>query len=76
MTAELSDAYQTKREGVHQILSCVKKAFPNLPIFVLNTDAEMVSPQFAQKNPLSVAAANWAATGWIVAQHLKERRGS
>ena len=29
MTAELSDAYKTKREGVHQILACVKKAFPN-----------------------------------------------
>ena len=28
MTAELSDAYQTKREGVNQILGCVKKAFP------------------------------------------------
>ena len=29
MTAELSDAYATKRDGVHQILSCVKQAFPN-----------------------------------------------
>jgi len=71
MTAELSDAYQTKREGVNQILSCVKKAFPNLPIFVLNTDAELFSPESAQRDPLSVAAANWAATGWLIAQHLK-----
>ncbi len=71
MTAELSDAYQTKREGVTQILSCVKKAFSNLPIFVLNTDAELLSPGSAQREPLSVAAANWAATGWLLAQYLK-----
>ena len=31
MTAELSDAYQTKREGVQHILECVKKTFPNVP---------------------------------------------
>lgn len=70
MTAELSDAYQTKREGVHQILDCVKEAFPTVPIFVLTTDAKIVSPEFAEKNPLAVAAANWAATGWLVAQYI------
>lgn len=71
MTAELSDAYQTKREGVTQILSCVKNAFSNLPIFVLNTNAELLSPESAQRDPLSVAAANWSATGWLLAQYLK-----
>ncbi len=72
MTAELSDAYQTKREGVNHILACVKEAFPSLPISVLNTDAELLSFESAQKAPLCVAAANWAATGWLVAQHLKD----
>src|SRR5208337_2887762 len=33
MTAELSDAYATKRKGVNHILSCVKKAFPDVPIY-------------------------------------------
>jgi probable H4MPT-linked C1 transfer pathway protein len=72
MTAELADAYQTKREGVHHILSCVKKAFPNLPVYVLNTAAELISTKAAENNPLGVAAANWAATGWLTAQHLKD----
>jgi (4-(4-[2-(gamma-L-glutamylamino)ethyl]phenoxymethyl)furan-2-yl)methanamine synthase len=72
MTAELSDAYQTKREGVERILGCVKEAFPNLLISVLNTDAQMVTTESAKDNPLSVAAANWAATGWLVAQHLRD----
>jgi len=71
MTAELSDAYQTKREGVHHILGCVKEAFPDVPIYVLNTEAKLETLDVAKQEPLGVAAANWAATGWLVAQHLK-----
>ncbi len=72
MTAELSDVFQTKRDGVHQILSCVKVAFPNVPIFVLSRDGELFSFETAERHPLNVAAANWAATGWLVSQHLKD----
>jgi (4-(4-[2-(gamma-L-glutamylamino)ethyl]phenoxymethyl)furan-2-yl)methanamine synthase len=71
MTAELSDAYQTKREGVNQILSCVQTAFPKVPMLVLNTDGEMISSQDAKNNPIAVASANWVATGWTVAKHIK-----
>ncbi|TFH22509.1 H4MPT-linked C1 transfer pathway protein, partial [Candidatus Bathyarchaeota archaeon] len=71
MTAELSDAYQTKREGVNNILTCVSKAFPNVPIFILNTAAELVTIDVAKQEPLAVAAANWAATGWLVSRKLK-----
>ena len=38
---------------------------------VLNTDAELQSIEASLDKPLSVAAANWAATGWLVAQKLK-----
>jgi len=72
MTAELSDAYQTKREGVNQILFCVQNAFPKTSMLVLNSDGEMVSPIVAQNNPITVASANWAATGWIVAKYVKD----
>jgi len=72
MTAELSDAYQTKREGVHHILCCVKTAFPETAIQVLNTDAALASVEASEAEPLCVASANWAATGWLVAQHLKD----
>ncbi len=71
MTAELSDAYQTKREGVNHILSCVEASFTKGPLYVLNTNAELQSCEAAIRDPLSVAAANWAATGWLVAQHQK-----
>ena len=72
MTAELSDAYPTKREGVHQILACVKKAFPDVHIYVLNNDAKLESLIRAEENPFGVAAANWAATGWLVSQRIKD----
>ena len=71
MTAELSDAYQTKREGVNHILGCFMQTFANVPIYVLNTEAKLEPPRVALRQPLGVAAANWAATGWLVAQQLK-----
>jgi probable H4MPT-linked C1 transfer pathway protein len=71
MTAELSDAYQTKREGVNHILGCVKGAYPNISTYVLNSDAQLVSVKEAQNNHLSVSSANWAATGWLIGRHLK-----
>jgi probable H4MPT-linked C1 transfer pathway protein len=72
LTAELSDAYQTKREGVAHILGCIKDALPQTPIYVLNTDAQMEPLEAALAEPLGVAAANWAATGWLVAQHIQK----
>jgi probable H4MPT-linked C1 transfer pathway protein len=71
MTAELSDAYQTKREGVNHIVACVAQVFADLPVFVLDVDATLKSVDAARSEPLRVAAANWAATGWMVAQLLK-----
>ncbi|MBN1358217.1 H4MPT-linked C1 transfer pathway protein [Candidatus Bathyarchaeota archaeon] len=71
MTAELADAYQIKREGIAHVLACVEKAFAGLPVFVLDVDAKLRSVDAAMSEPLKVAAANWAATGWMVAQMVK-----
>ena len=68
MTAELSDAYRTKREGVDHILACVAQIFSDTPIFVLDVEATLRSIEEAKVEPLKVAAANWAATGWLVSQ--------
>jgi probable H4MPT-linked C1 transfer pathway protein len=71
MTAELSDAYQTKREGVEHILSCVREVFSDLPIYALNTDSQLKLLKDAIATPLMVAAANWVATGWLVLQYFE-----
>jgi probable H4MPT-linked C1 transfer pathway protein len=71
MTAELSDAYNTKREGVNQILKQVIDAFPKTCILVLDVDAKLRTLQEAETEPWTVAAANWAATGWMISQLTK-----
>lgn len=68
MTAELSDAFQTKREGVNHILDSVENAFQDMEIFVLDVNANLLSCEEARSKPLSVASANWAATGWMVSK--------
>jgi hypothetical protein len=60
MTAELVDAYHTKREGVLDIAGKVKETF-NLPLGFIGSGGVM-SYQELTGNPLNVAAANWVAT--------------
>jgi probable H4MPT-linked C1 transfer pathway protein len=72
MTAELSDAYRTKREGVHHILGCMEQILDGVPGFVMDVDAELRTVKAARREPLAVAAANWAATGWMVSQRVRD----
>jgi probable H4MPT-linked C1 transfer pathway protein len=71
ITAELSDVYQTKREGVKHVLGCVKEVFVDVPVYVLNNNASLEPLEVALEAPLGVAAANWAATGWLVSQYFE-----
>lgn len=72
MTAELSDAYWTKKTGVNHVLDCTIQVFENTPIFVLNVEARLISIKEATSQPLSVAAANWSATGWLASQFVED----
>jgi hypothetical protein len=72
MTAEVSDVYFSKREGVHHVLDCVKSALEAPHLSVLTTDAKLVSIADAKVNYLKVASANWAATGWLASHFLKK----
>jgi probable H4MPT-linked C1 transfer pathway protein len=66
MTAELSDAFRTKREGVSFVLDAAEEALGE-PI-VLTTAGELVSIDAARARPWDVAAANWVATALAVAE--------
>jgi probable H4MPT-linked C1 transfer pathway protein len=68
MTAELSDTYGTKREGVNHILDCITHVFSEVPTYVLSVEAQLLPVGEARREPLKVASANWAATGWMVSQ--------
>jgi len=72
MTAELSDAYQTKREGVNHILACVAKVFPDIPVIVLDVKATLRPLNDALSEPLKFASANWIATGWLISRLVRD----
>jgi (4-(4-[2-(gamma-L-glutamylamino)ethyl]phenoxymethyl)furan-2-yl)methanamine synthase len=69
MTAELSQAFRTKREGVGFVLGALEAVFPGDRIHVYTAAGEFVTPREARARPLEVAASNWAATAHWVA-HL------
>ncbi len=76
MTAELSQMFRTKREGVAFVLDAVDaafpSAFPSLAARVFAVDGRFVSPADARARPLLVAAANWAATAALVARQYRD----
>ena len=62
MTAELSDAFASKREGVQFVLDATEAALAGRSPAVLTSAGELVSAREAREHPLAVAAANWVAT--------------
>jgi probable H4MPT-linked C1 transfer pathway protein len=66
MTAELSDAFRTKREGVGFVLDAVAAVAPG-PTLVFTTAGDFVDPAVARARPLAVAASNWMATARVAA---------
>lgn len=67
MTAELSQLFRTKREGVAFVLDAVESAFPGDPVMVYTVGGDYITPDEARRRPLEVAASNWAATAALVA---------
>lgn len=66
MTAELSQAFRTKRDGVGFILDALESVFPPERIHVYTVNGRFVSPLEARGLTYEVAASNWAATAhWL-----------
>lgn len=66
MTAELSQAFRTKREGVGFVLDALATALPGAGVHIYTSDGRFVQPAEARLEPLRVGAANWAATANLV----------
>jgi probable H4MPT-linked C1 transfer pathway protein len=71
MTAELSDVFRTKREGVGFVLDAVE-AVSRAPVRVFTTAGEFVDPATARARPLDAAASNWVATAMLVGRFLPD----
>jgi probable H4MPT-linked C1 transfer pathway protein len=70
MTAELSQAFHSKREGVGFVLDAVDRAFPDRTIHVYSVEG-FLAPEQARQEPLWVGAANWVATASLVARSTR-----
>ena len=72
MTAELCDIYESKSEGVKHVVDTILSSFKNaLTIRFVTVNYELVDPEYAKNRPLEVAAANWAASAWLVSRLCK-----
>lgn len=68
MTAELSDVFRTKRDGVRFVLNAMEQAFPHMPLHLLSVTGDFVPAQSARLRPLDFAATNWVASALFVAE--------
>ena len=67
-TAELVDAFGTKREGVLHVLDAARSALAGRDLRVMTTDGELIAFEEARAAPLRCAAANWMATALLIAR--------
>ncbi len=72
MTAELSQAFRTKREGVGFVLDALVEAFPGEPVEIYGAEGRFLDPAGARQRPLEVASANWAATARFVGRQVSD----
>ncbi len=70
MTAELSQAFLTKREGVGFILGALETTFPGSELHVYTVEGSFLPSAEARELPLSVSASNWAASAFLVARSV------
>ena len=70
MTAELSDAFRSKREGVMFVMDAVRGAFPESPAFALDCRGEFATLPEASARPLDFAATNWVASALFTASRI------
>lgn len=70
ITAELSDAFHTKREGILIILKALEKVFDSEKLRFINNHGEYIDINAVKKNILSIAAANWVSTSLFLGNYV------
>ncbi|BBO33203.1 hydantoinase/oxoprolinase family protein [Lacipirellula parvula] len=70
MTAELADCFETKSEGVRQILAAVQATAGDLPAFVYQVDGRLLPIDAVQRMPALAAASNWHALAAFACRYI------
>src|SRR2546429_493713 len=68
MTAELSQIFRTKRDGVAFVVDAVTRAFSDGLVRVYAADGRWLTADEARRQPPAIAAPNWAAPARLVAR--------
>ncbi len=72
MTAELSQLFRTKREGVAFILDQLSGVFLGEELHIYSVEGAFLTVDAAKADPLRVAASNWAATARWIGQSVSD----
>jgi len=72
ITAELSDAFQTKREGILTILEALEKVFHKDKLKFITNQNKFVDYTTAKSDYYLIAAANWASTASFLGQFTSQ----
>lgn len=70
MTGELSDAFESKREGVRRIVGIVSECFGGDCRF-MSLEGDLLDVEEALESPMSISAANWVASGLAVGKRYE-----
>ena len=70
ITAELSDAFQTKREGIHTILKALETVFELDKLKFITNNCEFINYNWAKSDYSLIAASNWASTALFLGRYI------
>lgn len=72
ITAELSDAFQTKREGILIILDALENVFKKEKLKFISNRSKFFNLETAKSEFNSIAAANWVSTALFLGQFVSK----
>ncbi|MFX1389715.1 MAG: hydantoinase/oxoprolinase family protein [Promethearchaeota archaeon] len=72
ITAELSDAFQTKREGILVILDALEQVFDISKMRFITTQNKFIDYESSKLNYSLISAANWVSTALFLGEFINQ----
>jgi len=72
ITAELSDAFFSKREGLEFITKCFHDCFPDKEIYFLTNERNFLRYEELKDKILKLAATNWIASSFFIGKQVQD----
>ncbi|ODA68796.1 Hydantoinase/oxoprolinase [Methyloligella halotolerans] len=68
MTGELSDVFESRREGVAYLIALMERTAAKTPLTLWAGEKGLLAPESAKREDQAVASANWLATAVLAAR--------